>query len=150
MFSLLLRAPLAGILAYFFVLVSEGFLLKNSGFGLGGTFILLPAFIEELSKIGFARKITPEKEKIVFALFLLCLAFGIAEAFFSTEKTISTFIRLPAAHFAFSFFGFLIAKISLKKFIDVSDPTFLIPWVAMSTLLHWLFNLIILNFYQPF
>lgn len=149
---LLFQAPLAGFLAYFLVLVAEASLLRRLGLPLqsGTLFIFLPAFIEEFFKIGLTKKVFGAGGSQILTIILLCLTFGIVENFFSQEKTLWGFFRLPIAHIFFSLSGFLLAGLLIRRQDKTEKLSFFFLWLVLSSLLHGAFNLIILNFHQPF
>lgn len=152
MLSVLFRAPLAGFLAYFLVLAAEASLLKRLGIPLqSGTLLLfLPAFIEEFFKLSLAKRVVGETKNTILAISLLCLTFGIVENFFSQERTFWGFIRLPFAHLFFSLSGFFLAGLLLRQRDKAKSYFFFFLWLTLSSVLHGAFNLIILNFNQPF
>ncbi len=152
MFSFFLRAPLAGLLAYFLVLVIEASILKgvDPSQQKSWIFIFFPALIEEALKIGFIKKITEPAGNILPVIILVCLSFGLAEAFFSSEKTIFEFVRLPFVHLVFTGFGFLTIELASRAKKKIGTLFNLIIWILASSLLHWAFNLAILNFNRPF
>jgi len=142
-FAILFTSLLYGLFAFFIVLflqgiafrtglIESGVLSQKNIFGL-----FLPAFIEELLKIGLALFAFWQLGKPQnLSLFLgIPVGFGLVEGYFSPEPD---FFSKPFLHTIFFLGGYFLSKnLKIKKTYQI------ILWILTSSLVHFFYN-----FYQ--
>jgi len=104
-------------------------------------YLLIFALVEEACKLFLIWRITPQPNWLMWSGAITALTFGFSEAFFSNPETLLfNLFWLPISHLFFIMFGFFILRFTSIKENLVWWQW--VTWLVSSTLLHWLFNLL--------